>query len=273
MTVAQPLLVTRPRPEVAWLALNRPEARNALTEALMDELLAALEAVAADSAVRCVVLTGTPPAFCGGADVKERGQRWVDPPPASTFGPQLAGLITGLRTRTRVVELLHLMPKPTIAMVNGAAAGAGFALALACDFRLVAADAFASTAYANNALCGDYGITYFLTLLAGPAEARKLLMLPERLPAERLAELGLATEVVPPADLAARTAELAARLAEGPTFAYGKMKENLALAAAAGLGAVLDLEALNTRLTGHSDDAREGVTAIVEKRTARFTGR
>ena len=206
------------------------------------------------------------------ADVKERGGRWVDPPPASTFGPRLAGLIGELRARTRTVELLHLMPKPTIAMVNGAAAGAGFALALACDFRLLAEDAFASTAYANNALCGDYGITYFLTNLAGPAQARRLLMLPERLTAARLADLGLATEVLPADGLRARTSELSIRLAEGPTFAYAKMKENLALAAAAGLEQVLDLEAVSTRLTGHSDDAREGVAAIVEKRAPRFTG-
>lgn len=266
-------LLEERRGSVQWLTLNRPDARNALSESLMDELVAALDRAGADPAVRCVVLTGTPPAFCGGADVKERGRRWVDPPPASTFGPELDALLAGLRRRTRAVELLHLMPKPTIAMVNGAAAGAGFALALACDFRVVADSAFASTAYADNALCGDYGITYFLTALVGGARARGLMMLPERLPAARLEQLGLATVVVPPADLLDTTSALAVRLAAGATFAFGKMKENLALASAAGLAAVLDLEALNTRLTGHSEDAREGVAAIVEKRPPRFTGR
>jgi 2-(1,2-epoxy-1,2-dihydrophenyl)acetyl-CoA isomerase len=265
-------LLDERRGSVQWLTLNRPDARNALSESLMDELVATLDRASADPAVRCVVLTGTPPAFCGGADVKERGQRWVDPPPASTFGPQLNVLLAGLRRRTRAVELLHLMPKPTIAMVNGAAAGAGFALALACDFRVVADSAYASSAYAANALCGDYGISYFLTALVGGASARRLLMLPERLPAARLEQLGLATEVVAAADLIDTTTALAERLAGGPTFAFGKMKENLALAAAARLGAVLDLEALNTRLTGHSEDAREGVSAIVEKRAPRFTG-
>ena len=239
----------------------------------MDELVDALEDVASDASARCVVVTGAPPAFCAGADVKERRSRWIDPPPASTFGPSLDRLVSGLRRRSHAVELLHLMPKPTVAMVNGAAAGAGFALALACDFRIVADNAFASTAYADNALCGDYGITYFLTALAGAQRAKRLLMLPERLTAARLHELGLASELADASTLEHSTTAFAERLAAGPTFAYAKMKENLAAAATAGLGAVLDLEALNTRLAGHSDDAREGVAAILEKRKPRFTGR
>ncbi|HEY4888421.1 MAG TPA: enoyl-CoA hydratase/isomerase family protein, partial [Candidatus Dormibacteraeota bacterium] len=198
-------LLEERRGAVQWLTLNRPDARNALTEALMDALVEQLQSSSADPAVRCVVLTGASPAFCGGADFKERGRRWVDPPPASTFGPQLDSLLSGLRKRTRSVELLHLMPKPTIAMINGAAAGAGLALALACDFRIVADDAFVSTAYGDNALCGDFGISYFLTSLAGPAQARRLLMLRERLPAAQMSALGLATEVVARADLPGRT--------------------------------------------------------------------
>jgi 2-(1,2-epoxy-1,2-dihydrophenyl)acetyl-CoA isomerase len=258
---------------VAWLTLNRPDARNAVNEALMDELLAAVEGLAADPQVRCVVLTGTPPAFCGGADVKERAGRWTDPPPVYTFGPQLDGMMAGLRRRTRAVELLHSMSKPTIAMVNGAAAGAGFALALACDIRLVADTAFATTAYIDNALCGDYGISYFLPPMVGPVRARQLLMMPERLPAARLDELGIATEVVPQARLRERTVELAERLAAGPTFALGKMKANLAAAQSAGLAEVLDVEALNTRLCGLTEDGREALRAITEKRRPRFTGR
>jgi 2-(1,2-epoxy-1,2-dihydrophenyl)acetyl-CoA isomerase len=258
---------------VAWLTLNRPEARNAINEALMDELLLAVEALASDPEVRCLVLTGTPPAFCAGADVKERSTRWKDPPPVYTFGPELDGMMAALRRRTHAVELLHLMPKPTIAMINGAAAGAGFALALACDVRVVADTAFASTAYVDNALCGDYGISYFLPPMVGPVRARQLLMMPERLPASRLEELGITTEVVPEARLRERTVELAERLAAGPTFALGKMKANLAAAQSAGLAEVLDLEALNTRLCGLTEDGREALRAITEKRRPRFSGR
>lgn len=261
------------RGATAWITLNRPEARNALSEELMDDLVVALDEVVVDASVRCVVLTGAPPAFSAGGDVKDRQRRWDGLPPSTTVGSRLGGMIDGLRRRSRSVELLHLMPKPTIAMVNGAAAGAGFALALACDFRIVADTAFATTAYANNALCGDFGMTYFLSHLVGTEKARRLLMMPERLSAAALLELGLVSEVAPAAELEARVAALGDRLAAGPTFAYGKMKANLAVAASGSLAAVLDAEAINTRLTGLTEDGQEAVRALSERRPPRFTGR
>jgi 2-(1,2-epoxy-1,2-dihydrophenyl)acetyl-CoA isomerase len=261
------------RGATAWITLNRPDARNALNEALMDALVSALDEVAVDASVRCVVLTGAPPAFSAGGDVKDRQRRWDELPPSTTVGSRLGGMIDALRRRTRSVELLHLMPKPTIAMVNGAAAGAGFALALACDFRIVSDIAFATTAYANNALCGDFGMTYFLSLLVGTERARRLLMLSGRLSAAALLEQGLVGEVISAAELEAATAALADRLAAGPTFAYGKMKANLAVAASASLAAVLDAEAVNTRLTGLTEDGQEAVRALTERRPPRFAGR
>ena len=257
---------------VATVTLNRPEARNALDEALMDVLLARLEGLAADPGVRCVILTGAGAAFCAGGDVKERRTRWAEPPPVETFGQRMDALVSDLRRRSHAVELLHSMPKPVIAMVNGAAAGAGFALALACDFRVIAESAFATTAYAANALCGDFGISYFLTRMVGPTTARRLLMLPERLDAGALEGLGLATRVVPLAELRPATDELARRLAAGPTYALGKMKRNLAVAESGDLAAVLDIESYNTRLTGLTEDGREATAALGERREPRFTG-
>ena len=168
---------------------------------------------------------------------------------------------------------LFRMPKPTIAALPGAAAGAGFALALACDLRIMARTAFLTTAFARVGFSGDYGGTYFLTQLVGSAKARELYFLSERVPAEEALRLGLANWIVEPGELRDRTREISGRLAAGPTVAYRYMKENLNRAMAGEVDDCLDLEATHHIHCGQTADHREAARAFVEKREPVFEGR
>jgi 2-(1,2-epoxy-1,2-dihydrophenyl)acetyl-CoA isomerase len=168
---------------------------------------------------------------------------------------------------------LFKMAKPTIAALPGAAAGAGLSLALACDLRILASNAILTTAFARVGFSGDYGGSYFLTQLVGSAKARELYFLSERVSADEALRLGLANWVCAPEDLAARTREIALRLAGGPTVAYRYMKENLNRAMAGEVDDCLDLEATHHIHCGQTDDHREATKAFVDKREPRFTGR
>jgi 2-(1,2-epoxy-1,2-dihydrophenyl)acetyl-CoA isomerase len=165
------------------------------------------------------------------------------------------------------------MPKPTIAALPGAAAGAGLALALACDLRIMARTAILTTAFARVGFSGDYGGTYFLTQLVGSAKARELYFLSDRVSADEALRLGLANWVVEPEALAAKTAEIAGRLAKGPTVAYRYMKENLNRAMAGEWDDCMDLEATHHVHCGQTADHKEAARAFVEKREPVFQGR
>jgi 2-(1,2-epoxy-1,2-dihydrophenyl)acetyl-CoA isomerase len=173
----------------------------------------------------------------------------------------------------RASELLHDMPKPTIAMVNGVAAGAGMSLALACDLRVVAESGRMTTAFAKVGLSGDYGGTYFLTQLVGPAMARELYLLSEVMDAPRLRALGLASRVVPDAALREETLALARQFANGPRVAYRYIKRNLNIAEKGVLSDTLDAEALGLMRTRMTEDHAEAARAFVEKRAPVFRGR
>jgi 2-(1,2-epoxy-1,2-dihydrophenyl)acetyl-CoA isomerase len=264
------------RPDgVALITLNRPDRLNAMTTELMTELSDALTDVAADRAVRCVVLTGAGRAFCAGGDVKAMATgggalgTGVD---GSIAAQLLHGVHELRRFQERTSYVLHTMPKPTVAMVNGPAMGAGLSLALACDLRVASDQARFGTAFRNVALTGDFGGAYFLQRLVGMARARELYFTGEILDAERALHLGIVNRVVPHDRLLDETMALAAQLAAGPTLAFALMKENLNLAAQADLRAVLAQEALHQRLAGLSDDHRAAALAFVEKRPPVFRG-
>jgi 2-(1,2-epoxy-1,2-dihydrophenyl)acetyl-CoA isomerase len=255
---------------VLTLTLNRPEARNALSPAMLDALSRQLAAAEVDPSVKCLVLTGAGKGFCAGGDVKGMAARGD-----GTVGDNtIDGAIHLQRLKQRATAgKLFKMPKPTLAALPGAAAGAGLSLALACDLRIMASTAIMTTAFARVGFSGDYGGTYFLTQLVGSAKARELYFLSERVGAEEALRLGLANWLCEPADLATRTREIARRLAQGPTVAYRYMKENLNRAMAGEVDDCLDLEATHHIHCGQTEDHREATRAFVEKREPVFKGR
>jgi 2-(1,2-epoxy-1,2-dihydrophenyl)acetyl-CoA isomerase len=250
---------------VATLTFNRPERMNALSTPIMDGLLHGLPRLADDPTVRVVVLTGAGRAFCAGGDVKSMAEGREE--------RSVAEDTARLRARMEVSRILHELPKPTIAMINGPAAGAGLALALACDLRIAGASARLVTAFVRVGFSGDFGGSFFLTRLAGTAKARELYFTGRPVDAEEALSLGLVNRVVPDDRLREATMELVRSLAQGPQIALGLMKRNLNRAESGGLAELLDLEAANQVLTGRTEDHREAAKAFVEKRAPVFVGR
>ncbi len=255
---------------ILMLTLNRPEARNAMSGAMTAALAEQLANAELDPDVRCLVLTGAGNGFCAGGDVKGMA--------ASGDGTVGQNTIDGAIHRQRVNQRatsgkLFTMPKPTIAALPGAAAGAGLGLALACDLRVMASTAIMTTAFARVGFSGDYGGTFFLTQLVGSAKAREMYFLSDRVNADEALRLGLANWVVEPEELAAKTREIALRLATGPTVAYRYMKENLNRAMTGELNDCLDLEATHHVHCGQTEDHRNATKAFVAKQEPVFTGR
>jgi 2-(1,2-epoxy-1,2-dihydrophenyl)acetyl-CoA isomerase len=250
---------------VATLTFNRPERMNPLSTPIMEGLLHGLPRLAGDPAVRVIILTGAGRAFCAGGDVKSMAEG----------GEQrsAAEATARLRSRMEVSRILHDLPKPTIAMVNGPAAGAGLAFALACDLRLAGASARLVTAFVKVGLSGDFGGSFFLTGLVGTAKARELYFTGRPVDAEEALSLGLVNRVVPDDQLADATMELARSLAQGPAVALSLMKRNMNCAEGGGLAELLDTEAANMVLSARTKDHREAAKAFVEKRAPIFLGR
>lgn len=259
---------------VALVTLNRPESLNAMGGDLLPLLARYVEEASADRDVRCIVLTGAGRAFCAGGDVKAMGQRRNEGEPQEQSPAELVeGPVAGLRqSQDRTALLLHTMPKPTIAMVNGHAVGAGLSLALACDIRIASDRAKFGTAFRNVGMSGDFGGSYFLSRLVGAGKARELYFTADIIDAETADSIGMVNRVVPHERLEEETMALAAKLAAGPTAAYARMKQNLNLAGHGDLKTVMDQEALNMILSGMSADSREAVRAFIEKREPRFKG-
>jgi len=250
---------------VATLTLNRPDRLNALSTQITDDLLEALPRLAADAAVGAIVLTGAGRAFCAGGDVKRMA--------AETAPRSSEEDVARLRSRMEISRLLHEIPKPIIAMVNGPAAGAGLAMALACDMRIAGQSARFVTAFAKVGFSGDFGGSYFLSKLVGTGKARELYFTAEPLDAAQALALGVANRVVPDAELANVTMDFARKLAKGPRIALGLMKQNFNAAETGTLAALLDLEARRQVETGQTADHKEAARAFVEKRAPVFTGR
>ena len=209
---------------VLTLTLNRPEARNAMSGEMNQALGAQLAAAEVDPEVKVLVLTGAGQGFCAGGDVKGMDRNNAATGGETTLDEQIA---TQRLNQRATAGKLFTIPKPTIAALPGAAAGAGLALALACDIRIAAESAIMATGYARIGLTGDYGVAWLLTRLVGTSRARELLFLSERIDARRCETLGLVNRVVPDADLREAAFALAKSLAEGPSIALACIKDNL----------------------------------------------
>jgi len=253
--------------KVAVHTLNRPDRLNAMSPPMLDALLEALPRLAADPEVGVVVLTGAGRGFCAGGDVKAMAEG------RESAGTTLEEKAQGLRSRMEVSRWLHEMPKPTIAMVRGAAAGAGLSLALACDLRVASDSARFATAFARVGYSGDFGGSWFLTQLIGTAKARELYFTADIVDAQQALALGIVNRVVPDVRLEDETMALAARLARGPRIAYRYMKRNFNAAESGTLKDLLDLEAWHHTRCGMTEDHREAAKAFVEKREPVFRGR
>ena len=246
---------------VATVTLNRPAALNALTIGMKERLLAALEEIGTNRAVRAVVLTGAGRAFCAGQDLKER------------LLPDAPGLAEELRRRYNpIVRAIRDLPQPVIAAVNGVAAGAGASLAFVCDLRIAAEGATFVLAFGRIGLVPDSGATWTLPRIVGAARAAEMAFLGDTVRADEALRIGLVSRVVPSGELAREAAGIAARLAAGSPRAMATTKRLLAVSFDRDLVAALEAEATAQYGAGASLDHAEGLAAFLEKRPPRFTG-
>jgi 2-(1,2-epoxy-1,2-dihydrophenyl)acetyl-CoA isomerase len=251
------------------LTLDRPAKRNALDEAMIAGLVAALDAAGRDEDVRAIVLAGEGEHFCGGADIVARNAGGADAP-----RPRVGSIQRRLPSQAhRLVPLVLSVQVPVVCRVQGWAAGIGFHLALASDFCVAADGARFWEPFAERGFTPDSGGTWLLPRLAGMVRARDLLLLGRELSAAEAVDWGLVRAAVPAGDLDAAVEELAARLAAGPTVALGLTKWLLLSGQSAPLDAHLHDEAMALELSSRSEDFREGLAAFRDKRPPRFTGR
>lgn len=251
---------------VAVITLNRPEARNALSDDLSPALRRMLRQMDDDAAIGAILITGAGTAFCAGGDVKGMAGR---SPAKAAMTPEER--IADLKERQRLLTgAIVTASKPVIAAMPGPAAGAGLAIALACDIRFASETAFVTTGYLRVGLSGDYGISWLMTRLVGTARARELMYTGEKISAERCERLGIVNHVIPGDQLFDRAFDFARKIANGPRAAISGIKANLDRAAHAGFLAALDQEAeILVPLTQHPDH-KEAVSAFVEKREPVF---
>jgi len=254
---------------VLTLTFNRPEARNALTPAMIESLGHELGRAEQNPEVGAILLTGAGGAFCAGGDVKAMAAgnssgRPVDP----------ILRMEHQRASHRVTSLrLYEMSKPTIAALPGPAAGAGFSMALACDMRIAAESAFMTSAFVKIGLTGDYGGTYLLSQLVGTGKARELYLLGDRIDMAEAHRLGIVNWVVPDTELRDRALSIATRLANGPRIAQRLIKENLNRALKTNFAECLDMESTNLAAARQTEDHKEAARAFAEKRPPKFVGR
>lgn len=262
---------------VMTLTFNAPAVKNALDTAAQRRLVTLLQDAARDPAIKVLVVTGAGNAFCTGADVRSMGapdpndalaQKWGE----SQVWQQTEARVDRLRAFSQASVLLHRMGKPTLASIRGPAAGMGFSMALACDFRIGSRTATLVSAFARIGMPGDYGGTYFLTKLVGPSKAKEIYMLGDKVDAESGLQLGLFNRIVDDAELEAETLKFARRLAAGPPVALRYIKENVEAALDGTIDTTFDMECRNMIRARLTDDAKEAMKAFLEKREPRFQG-
>jgi 2-(1,2-epoxy-1,2-dihydrophenyl)acetyl-CoA isomerase len=245
---------------VAWLRLNRPERRNAINEPLRRALAEAVKRAERAPEVRALVVIGEGPAFCAGADVREFQER--------------TSAVEEIRDEYELIlQRLHGMPKPTIAALNGVAAGIGASIAFACDLRFAVPEASFLEAFVKIGLTVDGGASWLLPRLIGPGKALEMFYTGEPIGAEEAAGLGLVNRLVEREQLEPTVRQLAERLAAGPAAALGAIKRSVNFATAATLEEAMEFEFSLQGVMMESEDFREGVSAFVEKRAPRFQGR
>lgn len=258
---------------VGVITFNRPDRRNALSNAMYDGFAAALPVMAMDPQVGVVMVTGAGGAFCAGGDVK--GMNESHRPGGSREGQpdRHDDKVEYLRQRQRSVSLaLHEFPKPVVAALPGAAAGAGLSIALAADLRLAAERAVIVTAFANVGASGDFGGSWFLTQLVGTAKAKELYFTSPRLTAVEARDLGIVNQVLPDEGFAEAALAWCRSLGDRAPIATRLMKQNLNRAITCDLATALDAEAANMVRAMGTADHREAAAAFVEKRAPVFTG-
>lgn len=265
---------------VLTIVMNRPERLNALNRTLMRRLRESVIEAALDTTVRAVILTGAGRAFCAGGDIKAAADgtntdmgdpldvrlqdeaRWAAPESS----------IDRLLVDMQAPKLLHTMPKPTIAMVRGAAAGAGLCLTAACDFAIVSDKSVFTTAFSRIAYSGDYGGSYFITKRVGPTMAKRLYFLSDKFGPEEALKMGLVDEVHPDAELEARTMALAQRLAKGPPVAYRGIKQNIFAAESENMDRVLEIESNNQVRCRFTEDWTLATSSFLSGKEIEFKG-
>ena len=264
------VMLGRKEGRVAVLTFNRPEARNALHSETYEAFGRVLPMLADDDEIGAVMLTGAGGAFCAGGDVKNMSARNSGAAPAP---PTFEASIEDLRSRQRTVSgQLHTFPKVTVAAIDGAAAGAGMSIALACDLRVGSPRALFTTAFAKVGFSGDFGGSWFLTQLVGSAKARELYLTADRVDAENAQRLGVLNEILD-GDFESAAVDYTRRFADGPIVAQRYIKENLNRAVIADLPTCLDAEAAAMTRCRQTDDHKEAVEAFVAKRPPVFHGR
>lgn len=245
---------------VAWITLNRPDKLNAFTSEMNRELKTIFKSASSNEEVRCIVLTGEGRAFCSGQDLAEVDDQM-------NHGNLLRESYYPMLLQIRQCE------KPVVAAVNGVAAGAGFSLALACDFRVISEKASLINAFIHVGLVPDCGNLYYLTKLIGYGKTLELSILGEKVTAHKAMDLGLANKIIPMESWETEVTNFAEHLASLPTKAIALIKQNLKAVSDMRLEDYLELEAQTQRIAGLTTDHHEGVEAFLQKRKPVFTGK
>jgi 2-(1,2-epoxy-1,2-dihydrophenyl)acetyl-CoA isomerase len=251
---------------IATLTLNRPERLNALGDTLRYDLYDAVTKAAADPSVGVLVITGAGRGFCSGGDVKamsERGKPGAETPPEERLSP----------IRDRTILAMRDCPKPIIAAINGAAAGAGMSLALACDLRIASTAAKFSQAFVKRGITPDWGGSWFLPRIVGTAKAAELIFTGDTIDAAEAFRLGIVNVVVAPEELMAEAGRLARKIADGPPVAIQLAKRAIYHNQEVDLRAGLEFETFAQGICRETEDAKEGVKAFLEKRAPLFRGK
>jgi 2-(1,2-epoxy-1,2-dihydrophenyl)acetyl-CoA isomerase len=253
---------------IATVTLNRPDSMNTMNAQLLKEMLFTLQQAAGDANVRVVILTGSGRAFCAGGDLSNMAAAVAD-----GISPTAESMIDDLRHAMRTSQLLHEMPKVTIAAINGACAGAGLSWACAADLRYCAESAKFNTAFMTAGLSGDFGGTWTLPQIVGRSKARELYLLAEKFSAADAERMGLVTRCLPDAELMPEVQRVADRIAGFAPLTLRAIKANLNDSERLSFTEMLDREVDRHIRCGLTEDAREAAAAFLEKRQPHFLGR